>query len=86
MKYILWPPFAVLLFTWALIFGVLKIVWSLVWNFRLMGVREAYTNKDGEFLFGDWSWKEFFTFLLVCPYPEKKDDENEDFMEDEYED
>lgn len=42
------------------------MLWSLVWHFRVMTVREAYSNDEGEYFFGMWgSWKEFFKDLLI---------------------
>lgn len=66
MKYILWPPFAILICIIILIRGVVRMLWSLVWHFRVMTVREAYSNDEGEFFFGVWgSCKEFFKDLLI---------------------
>ena len=73
MKYILWPPFAVLLFIFVLIYGMVKMLWSLVWHFRVMPMREAYSDNDGEYLFEEWSWKQFFKESFV--YPLKKERE-----------
>jgi hypothetical protein len=75
MKYILWPPFVVLLLIFVLIYGMVKMLWSLVWHFRVMPMREAYSDNDGEYLFEDWSWKEFIRDILICP--SGKDEEEE---------
>lgn len=74
MKYILWPPFAVLLFIFVLIYGMVKMLWSLVWHFRVMPIREAYTDDDGNYLFDNWSWKQFFKETLVCPFGKKEEE------------
>jgi hypothetical protein len=36
-----------------------------------MSLREAFTNDEGECFFDDWSWKEFFEILLICPSEEE---------------
>ena len=73
MKYLLWPPFAVLLFIFVLIYGMVKMLWSLVWHFRVMPIREAYADDDGKYLFDNWSWKQFFKETLVCPFGKEEE-------------
>lgn len=74
MKYILWPPFAVLIYIFVLVYGAVKMLWSLVWHFRVMPMREAYSDNDGEYLFEEWSWKQFFKELFVCPFGKKEEE------------
>lgn len=74
MKYILWPPFAVLLCIFVLVYGAVKMLWSLVWHFRVMPMREAYSYDDGEYLFEEWSWKQLFKELFVCPFGKKEEE------------
>ena len=74
MKYILWPPFAVLCLIFVLIFGMVKMLWSLVWHFRVMPMREAYSDDDGEYLFEEWSWKLSFKELFVCPLKKEREE------------
>ena len=36
----------------------------MIWHFRIPTIKEVYT-EDGEYLFEDWSWKEFFRDILI---------------------
>ena len=71
MKYILWPPYAILACIFILTSRVFLMLWTLVWHFRVMSLREAFTNDEGDCFFDDWSWKEFFEILLICPSEEE---------------
>ena len=50
------------------------MLWSLVWHFRVMPMREAYSYDDGEYLFEEWSWKQLFKELFVCPFGKKEEE------------
>lgn len=80
MKYLFWPPVAVLVVVLMLCTGLLRIVFHLVWDFRFMGWREAYTF-DGDYLFKDRTWKDVL-MEIINPYyvseDENEDDEDED--------
>lgn len=75
MKYLFWPPFAVLLVVFLLIQGIAQALWIMIWHFRIPTIKEVY-SEDGEYLFEDWSWKEIIRDILI--YPSKKDEEEEE--------
>lgn len=79
MKYLFWPPVAVLVVVLMLCTGLLRIVFHLVWDFRFMGWREAYTFGD-DYLFKDHTWKDVL-MEIVNPYYVVKD-KNEEYDED----
>ena len=74
MKYILWPPFAIFIVIYLFIQGIVQALWIMIWHFRIPTIKELYT-KDGEYLFEDWSWKEFFRDILI--YKPIKDEDEE---------
>lgn len=74
MKYILWPPFAVFIVIYRLTQGVILALWIMIWHFRIPTIKEVYT-EDGEYLFEDWNWKEFFRDILI--YKPIKDEDEE---------
>lgn len=64
MKYILWPLVAIPI-TIALLFtGILRLILVPLWHFRTISIKEAYT-LHGEYLFEDFSWKEFARSIFV---------------------
>lgn len=73
MKYLLWPPFAVFIVIYRLTQGIVQALWIMIWHFRIPTIREVYT-EDGEYLFEDWSWKEFFRDILIYK-PEENEEE-----------
>lgn len=81
MKYLFWPPVAALVVVLMLCAGLLRIVFHLVWDFRFMGWREAYTF-GGDYMFKDHTWKDVF-MEIVNPYYVVKDKNEEDDDEDE---
>ena len=83
MKYLFWPPVMALVVVLMLCTGLLRIVFHLVWDFRFMRWREAYTF-DGDYLFKDHSWKDVL-MEIINPYYVVKD-KNEEEDEDENED
>lgn len=79
MKYLLWPPFAIVMVVFALCFGAARFILLTLWHFRKITAREAYT-LDGTYLFEDWSWERLFKEILVCPWG--KDNEEDDDKEE----
>lgn len=67
MKYLFWPPVVALVVVLMLCTGLLRIVFHLVWDFRFMGWREAYTF-DGIYLFKDLSWKDVLMEIINPNY------------------
>lgn len=84
MKYLFWPPLAALVVVLMLCTGLLRIVFHLVWDFRFMGWREAYTFGD-EYEFEGHTWKdvlmEIFNPYYVVKDKNEEDDEDEDLYE-----
>ena len=76
MKYLFWPPVAAIVVVLMLCTGLLRIVFHLVWDFRFMGWREAYTFGD-DYLFKDHTWKDVL-MEIVNPYYVVKDKNEED--------
>ena len=81
MKYIIWPVIVVLMLLMLSVAGTLRLIMIPIWNFRLISVKEAYTF-NGEHLFENWNWKEFFECLITpqfgCNEEDDKDDEEDD--------
>ena len=82
MKYIVWPFFAIFVMACFLLRGIVMYVFTLVWNFRLPSVREAY-SIDGEFLFEDYSWKTMLMEILVYNYKKTENSLCDDTEEDD---
>ena len=74
MKYLLWPPMAIILVVILLSVGTARYILITLWHFREVTVREAYTI-DGNYLFENWSWKGFAKEILVCPWGNERDEE-----------
>lgn len=83
MNYLFWPPLAAIVVVLMLCTGLLRIVFHLIWDFRFMGWREAYTFGD-EYEFEGHTWKDVL-MEIVNPYYVVKD-KNEEDDEDENED
>lgn len=81
MKYLFWPPVAVIVVVLMLCTGLLRIVFHLVWDFRFMGWREAYTF-GGDYMFKGHTWKDVL-MEIVNPYYVVKDKNEEEDEEDE---
>ena len=64
MIYIFWPLFAVFIVIFRLVQGFVHALWIIIWYFRIPTVREVYT-VDGEYLFEDCDWKQFFKDMLI---------------------
>ena len=81
MKYIIWPIFVVTMLLILSAVGTLKLIMIPIWNFRLTSVKEAYTF-DGNYLFEDCTWKEFFKCLITPQFGHHEEDDKDD--EDDY--
>ena len=84
MKYLFWPPVAVLGVVLMLCIGLLRIVFHLVWDFRFMGWREAYTFC-GEYEFKDYTWKDMLMEIVNPDYivKDKNEEDDEDKNDEE---
>lgn len=63
MIYIVHPFIVLLTIIVLLIAGLVRMGFWLLWYFRIPSFRKAYTFND-EYLFDDWSWKEFFEMFV----------------------
>lgn len=77
MKYILWPPVAIVMIVFLLCVGAARFVLLTLWHFRKITVREAYT-LDGDYLFEDFSWKGLAKEILVCPWGKEGEEDLEE--------
>ena len=84
MKYLFWPPVAAIGVVLMLCIGLLRIVFHLVWDFRFMGWREAYTFC-GEYEFEGYTWKDMLMEIVNPDYVVKDKNEEEDEEEDDKE-
>lgn len=82
MKYILWPPVAILITIAVLLAGTLRLILIPLWHFRTIPIKEAYTI-NGVNLFEDFSWKAFAKDIFVCPSGDEDDEDDEDDWDDD---